>query len=147
MLRNSKIKQIILKETENRTNVYSKHFYKVFLFFVFVGFFWFVSFCFVYQSLSLPWLERIAWFCNREKQQWWIFLGNIDNGFYIHKIQDKVFKSPEEERIVIYCVSLLIMRLISKISQIMCWYSYRNLARHLLRHFWRWLFRISQFWH
>lgn len=74
------------------------------------------------------------WFNNREKKQWWIFHGNTDNGFYIHKIQDKAFKGPKEEENMTYVVSLLKMMLISKISEITYGDSYRNIAKHLFRH-------------
>lgn len=45
------------------------------------------------------------------------------------------FKSPKEEEIMTYFVSLLILMLIWKISQIIYHYSYRNIAKHLLRQF------------
>ena len=46
-----------------------------------------------------------------------MFLGNIDKGFYIHKIQNIALKSPKEEEIMTYFASLIMM-LISEISQI-----------------------------
>jgi hypothetical protein len=43
------------------------------------------------------------------------------------------FKNPKKEESMTYFVSLFVTMLISEISQMIFWHSYRNIAKHIPR--------------